>query len=413
MLWIVPFNAVTLPIPAPVDPTLDRFALAAVVGVWATTWLVARSSVVAPHRPTGIDVCLVGLLVIAVFSVLLNMERLIAIDELELAVKKVFLLFTFPALFLLVTTVVRASELRSWCVFVTVLAVLVAIGVIYEYRTGTNVFYNWTDKLLPGSFSVGEPPEDPRYGRENVVGPTDSAIAAGTMLAMGLAFALTGLMQAGDAVRKGLYAVAATLILAASFGTLRKTGLVAPVAALIVLFAYRPRQMIRLLPLGLVMLVAIQFLAPGAISRVKAQFLGGGGFTEQKSVEGRTDDYGPLKPDIVKNLPIGRGHGTYDPDRYRFVDNEYLGRIIETGVIGLVVYLLLILAVIRVAYRASRSRDPVRARVGIAAVAGAAVYGVTNAVFDALSFPQAPYLFFLIAGLAVVAASPAEEGERP
>jgi O-antigen ligase len=405
MLWLVPFNAVIVPVPLPVDSVLDRVVLPILAAFWIASLCAARRSGGLRYRPTGIDFFLGALFVIAIWSVVHNVETLTALGEFDLAVKKIAILGSFGLVFYIVATVVRPSELDRWALSFVLLATVMATGVIWEYRTGTNVFYNWTDTILPNSVSVLPEKVDPMFGRELVSGPTDTPIVTGMMLAMGLAFALTGLMRAQTTRRKLLYTAAVTLILAGCFSTIRKTGLVAPVAAMLTLLVYRPRQMVRLLPFGLVVVLLIQGLAPGAIVRVRAQFVGGGGFWKQKSVEGRTEDYGPIKPDIRKNLRWGRGHGTYDPAKYRFLDNEYIGRIVETGVPGLVIYLLLILAVIRVAHRASRSRDPARASMGAAVVACAVVYMVSNLVFDALSFPQAPYMFLFVAGLAVVAAS--------
>ena len=404
MLWVIPFDSVTLPIPLPVDSLLDRSVLPVLVVLWIGTMAWARPLAGSRYQPTAIDVFLALFFAWTALSLVNNLETLIAQDEFELGLKKVCVLLGYFSLFWIVATVVRRSELQHWCLLFVILATVLAIGVIYEFRTGTNVFFNWTNDVLPNSISVAPVPPDPLFGRELVSGPTEHAIATSAMLAMGLGFVLTGLMQAPTPLRKLFYAISTALVLAACFATVRKTGIVAPAAALITLCVYRPRAMVRLLPLGLVIVIAIQGLAPGAMVRVKAQFVGGGGFWEQKSVEGRTEDYAAIKPDRAKNLRWGRGHGTYDAVKYRFLDNEYLGRIIETGVVGLVVYLLLILAVIRVAHRASRSKDPVRARVGVACVAGAVVYLVTNFVFDALSFAQAPYLFLFLAGLAVVAA---------
>lgn len=410
MLWLVPFNGVTVPVPLPVDSALDRLAIPLLAAFWIAVMAAARGSAGLRYRPTGIDLFLGALLAIATWSVIYNVEELVALREFEIAVKKIAMLAGFGLVFYIVATVVRPSELDRWALAFVLLATAMAVGVVYEFRTRTNLFFDWTDALLPNAFSVAPPPEDPEWGRELVLGPAETPILAGMMLAMGLVFALTGYMRARTTLRKVLYGVSATLILAGCFATIRKTGLVAPAAALLTLLAYRPRQMIRLLPLGLVMVLAIQGLAPGAIGRMKAQFVGGGGFFEQKSVEGRTEDYPAIKPDVRHNLGFGRGHGTYDPMKYRFLDNEYIGRIVETGVPGLVIYLLLILAVIRVAHRASRSRDPARASMGVAVVSCAVVYLISNLVFDALSFEQAPYLFFFVAGLAVVAAAQEPSG---
>ena len=41
----------------------------------------------------------------------------------------------------------------------------------------------------------------------------------------------------------------------------------------------------------------------------------------------------------------------------------------------------------------------------LAASAGCVAYLVVNALFDAMSFPQAPYMFFMVAALTTIAAA--------
>ncbi len=407
MLWLIPFDGVKLPVPLPVDSTLDRFFLPLIIGSAVAVWASRQTPARSHFRPTVVDLAIILFGGLCVMSVLANVETLTILGEYELGLKKLAILFSYMALFYVVVSIVQPSELGAFSFLLLALATVTALGVIYEYRTGTNLFYTWTDRFLPGPISVSAPPSDPVYGRELIHGPTVHAIALATILAMALPFAFTGLMRTKNMRDKLVYAAVITLLLAASFSTIRKTGVVGPAAALAALIVYRPRQMIRLLPLGVGVVLAIQLLSPNAISGIKSQFVGG--FADNPSTQGRTDDYDVVKPDITHHLPFGRGYGTYDPEVYRFLDNEYLGRAVETGFIGVLGYLLLIAAVIIVGHRAGRSPDPVRASVGAAAVAAAVAYGVANVVFDALAFPQAPYLFFFIAGLAVVAARPDDE----
>lgn len=401
VLWLTPFDAITASsVPLPVEATLDRVMFPVVVGLWLSWFLVGRARGNLTGRVTAIDGAMFLFVALAVLSVLVNAQTLLVVDEFELSLKKIAILLSLVLFFYVVATGIRSSELHAFATFIVVLASLAALGVIYEYRTGANIFYNWSADLLPGFFSVEPAPADPEFGRESVTGPTAHAIAIATALAMALPFAFTGLMRSSTTRQRVWHALAITLILAGCIATVRRTGALGPAAALLVLFLYRPRQMLRLVPLGLVVVMATQVLAPSAPSRVKAQFVD---LFSDNSVQGRTSDYEPVTPDVRNRLLLGRGYGSYDPVHHRFLDNEWLGRVIETGAIGAVSYLLLILAVILVAHRAGRVKDPVRRAVSVSVVAGAAVYAVTNTVFDALAFPQAPYMFFFIAAMATVA----------
>lgn len=65
----------------------------------------------------------------------------------------------------------------------------------------------------------------------------------------------------------------------------------------------------------------------------------------------------------------------------------------------------MILAPVIAARRAIRSRGPTVASLALASSAGCVAFLVVCALFDALSFPEAPYMFFLVAALTTIAAA--------
>ena len=77
-----------------------------------------------------------------------------------MADKKLPLLATYITLFAIVASVVRPAEVRPFLTLTLVLASICSLGIIYEYRFTTNVFYLFWDKVLPGFFEV----EDARDG---------------------------------------------------------------------------------------------------------------------------------------------------------------------------------------------------------------------------------------------------------
>lgn len=406
MVLLVPFDVVTLSgVSAPVDLKLDRLFLGCAGFAWLLALMVGGAA--APRfRRSPVAWALAAFVAVAVAGVAVNAPVLAQLGELELAVKKLALLFSLAGVFVLVATVVRPSEVPAFVRLLVILACAMALGVIWEYRTGSNLFYDWADALLRGPFDV--PPEhaDPEFGRPLITGPTQHAIAAATALGMALPFAVAGMLRNGRGRAGLLYALASGTIVAGAFATQRKTGLIVPAAALLVLVAYRPREMVGLLPVGLVLIALLQVVTPGAVVGVKAQFVGPN--LTSDSTTGRTDDYAATRPDVFRYPVLGRGHGTYEPPRYRFLDNEYLHRLIETGVLGLAAYLALVATVAATAERARRRAPPRRRLLAIAAVSATAAFAVASAIFDAISFPQPIYLLFAIAGLMTALAA----GER-
>jgi O-antigen ligase len=160
------------------------------------------------------------------------------------------------------------------------------------------------------------------------------------------------------------------------------------------------------------MLLAMPVIAPGALGSIRNQL-----FTNQlqqsNSTTGRTQDYAAVRPDVEAHPTLGRGYGSYDPHKYRIIDNQYIGMAIETGFVGVGSYLLMLLAVVLAARPALRSGDPRRAPPALAAACAAVAIGVAAALFDVFAYPQVPYVFLFVAGLAVVCASDATPAAEP
>jgi O-antigen ligase len=402
MVWLTPFESVNLPISLPFDSHLDRLALGILVVAWIGAIAVGAER--GPRlRPSAVDLGVVAFMGVVVLGVLANAEVLSNLGQMTLAFKKLVLISTYLIFFYICATSIRRSELRAFTALLIGLACVTAIGLIYEYRTGVNLFYDWTATILPDTVAVDPPPVNEGGGRPTIVGPTTHGLAAAALFAMALPFAVAGALASPGNRRRVVHLAAAGLMIAAALCTLRKTGAVAPCVALLVLLLYKPKQMIRLLPAGLVLLVAVQMVAPGAINRVRIQLAGTQ--ESQSSTAGRTSDYEAVWPDIMSEPALGRGFGTYDSSKYRILDNEYLGVLVETGAVGLAAFAAMILSVIFVAHRLIRRwEEPVAARTALAAAAATAAFGVATALFDVLSFGHAPYLFFFVAALAVVAA---------
>ena len=415
MLWLVPFDGVELRIPMPIDPKLDRIALGFVIVIWLVALLSEEQLRPRLRQPTRVDLAIGVFLLAAVGSVLVNLDRIALHDELHFATKKLGLLFAFAAFFLIVSTTIRASELRSYMILTVGLGVLTSIGIIVEYRLRLNFFFDWTRQLAPPGISVGREVGDSKFGRPAVTGPTGHGLAATTILAMAAPFALVLFMEAKRWRARILFALAATIILAGTVSTLRKTAVLAVAAGLLVLLLYRPRVMVRLLPFGVIMIIGIQGLTPGALGSIRAQ-LRPDRLENAATTEGRTADYDAVRPDLRAHPVLGRGYGTYDSHKYRLLDNQYLATLLQTGYLGFAAFLAVWLATIGTAHAAARSRDPARGPPALAAAAAAAAFGVSAALFDVMAFPHVPYQFFFAAALGVVAAqahrAPAKERAR-
>lgn len=414
VIWLVPYESIELSVSVPVDPHLDRVLLLAITLLAIASLLVRRGGPLSRPAPTFSRMLLV-FAAVALASLALNAERLASLGEFDQGTKQIVLLVGYLVFFYVVATVIRPSELRNFSMLIMALAVLTAIGTIWEYRMEYNVFYDLADKAFSPIASVAPVPAATADGRADTFGPTDHGLVVTTMLTVVMPFAVLRLLEARSRWRRVLYGLALTVLLAAGLATLRKTSLIAPIAALLVLVAYRPRQMLRMAPYGAVLLVVIHLAVPGALGGVGQQLTDG--FFDAGTTIGRTSDYEAISPDVATHPLFGRGYGTINPERsdtYRILDNQYLGHLVQVGLIGLASYIALLLAGLALAHTlVRRARDGEHRLLGVAAASGFVSFGVVSALFDLFTFSQVPYLFFFLAGMCSVAASAPASARAP
>ena len=409
MVFLIPIDATELKVHLPVDSKPDRFMIAAMLGVLVVQALVARAKERKDRRQMTLAtaaVLLFGALVLT--SVLLNADRIYQLGQLKFAEKALSQVLAYLAFYLIVATQVRKSEIPAYGRLILGLAVITALGTLYESRTGYNVFYVLGGELLRPIATVAHSPTNihPSFleGRKIIVGPTKHGLALASMLSIALPFAVIRLWEVRTRRSRIGYLLIICLFLAASLATGRKTAIVAPIAAFAVLAAYN-RRMLRWAPLALVAAIpVIHFAAPGALGTF--DILASAGSSDSTSQ--RITDYSGIRPDVLSHPIIGEGYGSLDSDNalwYRILDNEYLDELFQVGILGFLAYLAMVLAPLVTAHgvikRAGGRAPPI-----IAAAAGCAAYAVVSGTFDAMSFPQAPYSFFFVAGLIAAAAAP-------
>lgn len=141
-------------------------------------------------------------------------------------------------------------------------------------------------------------------------------------------------------------------------------------------------------------LMAVFVLVPGMLGSILKLFTGIG---DDESAASRTDSY-PLAWEFITRDPFfGRGFLTFLP-KYRILDNQYLGLLIDVGVVGLAAVLGLFGVAIVVAVR-ERRRDGSDRALPVTLVAAVAAGAASLAFFDAFSFPIVTGSVFLLIGM--------------
>lgn len=409
MLWLLPFDSIQLPVSLPLDAKLDRPFLLAIVALWALSLTAARTS--SRLRLSPIHYAFAGFVLIAVLSLVQGADITVRLGEFELGVRKLALLLSYVVLFVVVASAIRPGEVRPLMKLICGLAVLTALGALWEYRSGFNVFFELTQKILPVELPAELGNVD-SIGRKSVIGPTIHPLAPAMMMACAMPFALISMYDSRDLRKKLLWGAAAGIMMAAALATERKTSLVAPLAAIVVLIAYRPRMLRQLLPAAAGLFVIVHLAAPGALGGVSEALLPQNIFATNSALD-RQSDYSAIRPDVIDHPFLGRGYETYDQKKYRILDNQYLTTIIGTGALGVLSYLSIFLAILLLAHRVARNGrgDGVAAALAIAAATVAMVIG--SALFDLLAFPQIPYILCFFAGFAAVLSRQLEPRSAP
>lgn len=411
LLWLVPFNTIELTASLPFDLKLDRLVLPLIFGLWLLALAVGgRNAPRVQLTPIHVAVAVLGL--VASLSVVLNALELNQALELDLGIKKLSLLISYGAFFVVVSSSVRPAEVPAFLKLILALALLAALGTVWEHRMGYNAFYDLSDKLLPPIFEVGasEAGLVDTGGRSLTRGPGEHPLEIVAMLSMALPLTLMGIVDATRRRTMLLYAVATALLLAAALSTDRKSSLLAPVSVGLVLAYHRRGDLIRFAPLGVALVFGVQFLAPGAVTSVVSQLspdqLGVG------TVSDRASDYDAVRPNVWSHLLVGRGYGTYDHVSYRILDSEVLNRLLDTGVLGVLALFGLLITIVVAGSPLIRTRRPDLTMPALVAAPAAVAYGVLAFLFDVGSFPHAPYVLMCIAGLLAVTVA-GRDAEQP
>jgi polysaccharide biosynthesis protein PslJ len=139
---------------------------------------------------------------------------------------------------------------------------------------------------------------------------------------------------------------------------------------------------------------AVYVMVPGLLGTITHLFTGISG---DSSAQSRSGSFS-LAYDFISRTPIfGRGFLTFLP-AYRILDDQYLGLLIETGVVGLLAYLALLVSGVVGGLRVRRTANQIDGLLGVSLAASVASALASFALFDAFSFPMAASLSFLVLG---------------
>jgi O-antigen ligase len=177
-------------------------------------------------------------------------------------------------------------------------------------------------------------------------------------------------------------------------------------AVLVLLVGWPARRRVWMLVAGVGFLAVIKVLSPGLLRTFLSLFQNAG---SDSSVQWRTHDYATARELISQHLWLGRGVGTWYAPKHEVFDNQYLLTLVDSGVIGLVTFVGIVLSALYAAVRVGLLCYHFPERVAAAATdrdlalsvaASVAVVLPTFATFDFQAFPTVSALLFLLVGIA-------------
>ena len=403
VLWLVPFDSITLGgASLPIDLKFDRIVLPIIVLAWILA-LAAGGKASPRIRMSWVHVGILGFAALACFTFVVNAHYLDQTLQIDRGVKQLMLLGAYVIFFVISASVIKPSEVPAFLRYTLILAVIAGLGTLIEYRFHYNIFYDLAHRLLPG-FQVGAAQSSgvDDLGRRLVEGPAEVPLEVVGMFTLALPIALVGVIDAKRWRPRLLYGLATAILMAAAVSTERKSGLLGPLGVVVALVWFRRVQMVRLIPLAIVLVAVVKVLAPGAIGGTTGQLAPSA--LGVSTVDERVVRWDAIRPDVWLHLAVGQGFGVYS---IRVLDDEYLDRLIDGGVLGLAAYLLMLLTPVFLSVGSSRRRQPGPATIAIIVAPAAVGTLVLSGTYDSFGFPHVPYLFFfLCAMLAVTLKSP-------
>ncbi|MGZ4181599.1 MAG: O-antigen ligase family protein [Solirubrobacteraceae bacterium] len=403
VLWLVPFNSIALGgASIPIDLKFDRIVLPIIVLTWILA-LAAGGKAGPRIRLSWVHVGILGFAAMACFTFVVNAHYLDQTLQIDRGVKQLMLLGAYVIFFVMSASVLRPSEVPAFLRYALILAVIAGLGTLVEYRFHYNVFYDLAHRLLPGfQVGAGQSSGVDDLGRRLVEGPAEVPLEAVGMFTLALPIALIGVIDAKRWRPRIIYGLATAILMAAAVSTERKSGLLGPLGVVVALVWFRRVQMVRLIPLAVVMIAVVKVLAPGAIGGTTGQLAPNA--LGVSTVDERIVRWDAIRPDVWLHLAVGQGFGVYS---IRVLDDEYLDRLIEGGVLGLSAYLVMLLIPVFLSTGSSRRREPGTATIAVIVAPAAVGTLVLSGTYDSFGFPHVPYLFFfLCAMLAVTLKSP-------
>ena len=406
IVMFVPIGRYKLPGNLPFNLEFYRVVVAMCLLVWIASLLVDSRVKLAS---TPFDPPLLLILACVLGSELTNPTR---VGTWGSHVVKSLTFFTSFVLvyYLTATTIRRRGDAEFLLKLLTASGAAIGALAVLEQRTHYNVF-DHMHSILPFLTFEGSMSYLKLGANVRVLGPSQQPIALGASLVVILPLAIYFARVSGRR-----WWLAAALLLAGAFASGSRTAVVMLIIEVIVFLCLKPAETRRLWPALIPAFAVVHVALPGTIGSLKDAFFPKGGLIAQQSKF--EADYNPLlaggrirliKPMLneASQKPVfGEGYGTritgFDsPDlNAPILDDQWLNNVLDVGFVGGAAWIWLMVRACRKLFGASRRAEEEGDGWLFAALgASVASFAVGMLTFDAFSFTQAAFIFWIVLGL--------------
>jgi O-antigen ligase len=296
---------------------------------------------------------------------------------------------------------------------------IVAFFALVEANTGYNIF-NHLSTFVP-ILRKAYVPDDilGRGGRARTYASAQHAIELGADLV--ILVPLAGYLARRTMQRRWWFAAA--IMLMGALATISRTSMLMLLIVVLVFLILRPRQTRRLWPALIPLLAVVHIAIPGTLGSLKESFFPQGGILKEQSANpgykgsGRLADVGPALDKLSREPLFGQGFGTRITDgvgtNAPILDDQWLGTLVETGIVGMFAWLWLFVRALRRFGKAAKRDDTDRGWLLASVTASMAAYMIGMLTFDSFTFTQVTFILFIVLGLGqAMAALPQTAPER-
>lgn len=396
-LLVLPARLAVAGLPLSLTPAEIMALLLGVV--WLCAQMISTAGVAKGGNPVRTSIFVYFMLLLAIYGYTTYLY--LPSDELNLADHTLVLYLGYVGLLLAVCDGVSGRDRLDFILKAIVIGgTFAAIVALLQFRFEFDLTEYMKIPGLRHSSAEEVPTVISRSDLRRVAGTLGHPIEFGALSAMLLPIAAhLGFQARSRKLPAKRWWICAAIIAAGLMFSVSRTAVLGLAGAgLILLVGWSVRRRLVTIAAFVVFLGFMKVLAPGLIGTFYNLFAGAG---EDSSIMFRTHDWPFAMREFGRSPIFGHGLGTWYPFKHQVFDNQYLLSLVETGIVGTLGFVGVVVTGIVIALRVRYiSKDSNVRNLGLTIAAALVIPLLGAATFDMLSFPGITSILFLLVGAA-------------